>query len=264
MSQEEWLAAHGRWRERRQAELHGPDSWLGLVGLFWLEPGRNAVGSDEAAAVCLPAGPAHLGDLIWTDDLVTWHPAVGDCRQLASDRDGPPTVIEQGSLAFFVVDREGRLAVRVRDRDWASRQTFAGVDCFAFDPAWRIEADWQALEPPLRLEVPNVSGDLKEVEVAWQASFTVAGEAVTLLPVSVSEQEVFFVFRDRSSGRDTYGAGRFLKAKPAVAGRIVLDFNRAFNPPCAFTPFATCPLPPPENWLPFAVPAGEKKPADGK
>lgn len=118
------------------------------------------------------------------------------------------------------------------------------------------------------MTVPNVSGDLTTVMVAHQAVFEMDGKLVTLLPVSVSDKEVFFVFRDHSSGRATYGAGRFLKAPaptretsagPAVDGKIYLDFNFACNPPCAFTPFATCPLPPPENWLPFAVPAGEKK-----
>ena len=130
---------------------------------------------------------------------------------------------------------------------------------YDYDPAWVIDADWQVLAQPLVIEVPNLAGDLKPVAVTHQAVFEVAGERVTLLPMSVSEQEVFFVFRDRSSGRETYGAGRFLKAVPPVGGRIRLDFNFAFNPPCAFTAFATCPLPPPENWLPFTVPAGERK-----
>ena len=109
------------------------------------------------------------------------------------------------------------------------------------------------------MEVPNVTGELKAVSVTGKAIFTVDGQKVELLPMSISEREVFFVFRDRTSGRESYGAGRFLKAEPPANGKIYLDFNRAFNPPCAFTAFATCPLPPPENWLPFAVPAGEKK-----
>ena len=119
------------------------------------------------------------------------------------------------------------------------------------------------LGPPLTLEVPNISGDLALVVVDHRAAFSVAGERVTLLPVSAAERETFFVFRDRSSGRETYGAGSFLRAPGTSDGRIELDFNFAFNPPCAFTPLATCPLPPPENWLPFAVPAGEKKWVEG-
>lgn len=262
MTDDDLRMAHARWRERRLAELMGPDSWLGLIGLHWLEPGCNRVGSGGDASVRLPAGPAHLGDLLWAGDKVFWQPLGAASRELASDRLGEPTQVECGNLVFFIVDRDGRLAARVRDRDWAANSPFAGVECFPFDTAWRIEAAWQALEPSVRMEVPNVSGDLKEVEVRWQAVFTVGEQRVALLPMSVSDDDVFFVFRDRSSGRETYGAGRFLKARPPVDGRIVLDFNRAYNPPCAFTPFATCPLPPPENWLPLAITAGEMKPAN--
>lgn len=247
------------WRAKRLAELAGPDSWLGLIGLFWLEPGSNRVGSGDDAVVRLPGGPAHLGDLQWQDGKVIWQPLGGEARELQTDLAGQPTVVEFQNWAFFPVDREGRVAARLRDRNWAAAQPFKGPDYFDFDPAWQIEADWQALSPPLRMEVPNVSGELKMVDVAYQAQFEVDGQRVALLPMSLGERDVFFVFRDRTSGKDTYGAGRFLKARPPVDGKIRLDFNRAFNPPCAFTPFATCPLPPPENWLPFAVPAGERK-----
>jgi hypothetical protein len=251
--------SHERWQAARQSELAGPESWRGLIGLYWLEPGRNAVGCTPGAAVELPAGPPHLGDLLWEDGQVSWQADGGVPRCLATDRDGKPDTIDHENLSFFIVDRDGRLAVRLRDRDWASHAPAAPIECFPYDPSWRIEAAWQALDPPLTMEVPNVSGDLKTVQVEQQAVFAVAGVSVTLLPVSVASDGVFFVFRDRSSGRETYGAGRFLKVPVAVDGRITLDFNFAYNPPCAFTAFATCPLPPPENWLPFAVPAGEKK-----
>jgi len=246
------------WQARRYAELSSPDSWLGLVGLFWLQHGANRVGSAPDATVVLPGGPAFLGDLRWEDGVVLWQPADGSGREMQTDEQGQPTVIEHENLAFFVVDREGQLAVRIRDRRWADKTAFVALDNFAFDPAWQIVAEWQAIDPPLLMEVPNVSGDLKMVSVAHRAVFEHEGQTVSLLPMSVGRDEVFFVFRDRSSGRETYGAGRFLKTPTAVDGRIALDFNRAYNPPCAFTPFATCPLPPPENWLPFAVPAGEK------
>jgi uncharacterized protein len=250
------------WRQARQRELAGPDSWLGLIGLFWLENGRNSVGSAPASTVLLPTGPAHLGDIEWTASGIFWQPAGKDAIELKTDQAGQPTVIEHEHLAFFIVEREGRLAVRLRDRQWAARRPFAGLDCFAFDPAWCVEALWQPLSPPLHMEVPNVAGDLKSVEVAWRAVFSVDGQEFGLLPMAVGEDEVFFIFRDQTSGRQSYGAGRFLKAGPALDGRILLDFNRATNPPCAFTSFATCPLPPPENWLPFAVMAGEMKPPD--
>lgn len=247
------------WQSARQAELRSPGSWLGLVGLFWLQPGSNSVGSAADAAVRLPSGPDGFGALHWQGDEVWWQPEGGEALHLQTDRDGAPTVVTCDSLAFFVVEREGQLAVRVRDRAWAQGRKPVVLDYFAADPAWRIEAEWQAIEPPLQMEVPNVSGELKQVAVAHRAVFSLGGQEVALLPMAVADDEVFFVFRDRTSGKETYGAGRFLKTGPARDGRIVLDFNRAYNPPCAFTPFATCPLPPAENWLPFAVPAGERK-----
>lgn len=261
-AQDDWA----EWRAARAASLAAPDSWLGLVGLYWLEPGSNAVGADPAATVVLPAGPALLGHLDCVGGTVTWRPLAGAAMALATDAGGEPTPVSHGALAFFVIERDGRLAVRVRDLDWAAKRPrpFPGVDCFAYDPAWRIEADWKPLDPPRTMDVPNVSGDLKTVRVEWQAVFLVGATEVALLPMSVAETDagrgVFFVFRDAGSGRQSYGAGRFLNAGAPAGGRLVLDFNRAYNPPCAFTPFATCPLPPPENWLPFPVEAGERKP----
>lgn len=248
-----------KWQARRIAELSAPESWFGLVGLHWLQPGLNPVGGAADAAVVLPGAPDYMGYLRWAGGVVEWVPAKGAALELQTDLRGKPTVIEHGELSFFVVDREGQLAVRVRDRGWSAKMRFAGLDYFPFAPEWQIAALWQAIDPPLCMEVPNVSGDLKTVNVTHRAVFAVAGEEVSLLPMAVGADEVFFVFRDRTSGKESYGAGRFLKTGAPVDGRITLDFNRAYNPPCAFTPFATCPLPPPENWLPFAVLAGEMK-----
>lgn len=248
-----------RWQASRNAELGSPTSWLGLVGLFWLAPGLNSVGSAAGATVVLGKGPALLGNLLWEDGRVLWQPADGPESVLETDLHGAPTVVDFENLSFFVVDRDGQLAVRIRDRDWAATTDFGGLEYFPHDPTWRIAAEWQAIDPPLQMEVPNVSGDLKAVEVSRRAVFEVGGQAVTLLPMAVGADEAFFVFRDRTSGKETYGAGRFLKVPLHGEEWITLDFNFAYNPPCAFTPFATCPLPPPENWLPFAVPVGEKK-----
>lgn len=247
------------WQAQRRADLGAPDSWLGMAGLFWLQPGKNRVGCGEECVVCLPEGPPYLGDLIWLGSHLFWQPADGEACEIQTDLFGAPSLIDHHNWSFFVVDREGRLAARLRDREWAAKRSVAELSYFPFDPAWVIDADWETLSPSLYMEVPNVSGELKMVEVGHRAVFSVNGEPASLLPMSVGDNEVFFVFRDRTSGKETYGAGRFLKAMPAVNGKIRLDFNRAFNPPCAFTPFATCPLPPPENWLSFAVPAGERK-----
>ena len=247
------------WRSARHAELNSADSWLGLVGLHWLETGGNRVGSADDCRVRLPGGPAFLGELRWDGTKLLWQPLGGEVSPLASDRDGAPTVVVYENWSFFPVDRDGRIAIRVRDRAWAAGRPAADVDCFPYDPAWSLDADWQPLLPSRVMTVPNVAGELKTVVVTHRAVFKVGGVELELLPMSVGEQAVFFVFRDRTSGRETYGAGRFLEVPLPVAGRLRLDFNFAFNPPCAFTPFATCPLPPPENWLPLAVPVGEMK-----
>ena len=252
------LLAHEQWREKRLQSLQAPDSWLGLIGLFWLEEGDNTVGAASESTVQLPSGPARLGVLRWQEGAVRWLPTEGCVQTLATDASGTPDIVTHASLAFFVIEREGRLAVRVRDLDWATKQPFAGIELFPYNAGWCIEADWKPLAPPLTIAVPNVSGDLKPVQIAWQAAFKVGAVEVTLLPMSVSDNGVFFVFRDATSGWLSYGAGRFLNTAPPSGGRTVLDFNFSYSPPCAFTPFATCPLQPPENWLRFAVEAGEK------
>ncbi len=249
-----------QWQQQRQAELAGPDSWLGMTGLFWLEEGVNSVGSAAGSRVLLGEEPPHLGDLLWQDGKVLWQPCDGEAVELQTDIKGQPSTVDHKNWSFFVVDRDQRLAARLRNRDWAASRPFSGLEFFPAAAAWHIVADWEALAEPLGMEVPNVSGELKSVMVTHQAAFEHAGRRVNLLPMSVGENEVFFIFRDRTSGKESYGAGRFLKVPPAVDGKITLDFNFAYNPPCAFTPFALCPLPPPENWLSFAVTAGEKKP----
>ena len=185
------------WRQARHDELTAPDSWLGLVGLFWLEPGLNTVGSGADVAIRLPSGPARAGVLRWEEGRVFWQTDHAPAVELKTDSSGQPDTVDIENLTFFVVDRDGRLAVRLRDREWSIRSTFRGLDYYSYDPAWRVEADWQLLVPPLRMEVPNMSGEIKQVDVTHQAVFTVAGQAVTLLPMSIGDKEVFFVFRDR-------------------------------------------------------------------
>lgn len=264
------------WRQARHDELAGPDSWLGLAGLYWLEPGRNAVGGT--ASVSLPGAPPLLGEIRLEDGRLQWQSAAGDELlvdelavatpsdvagkflqiDLQSDGAGSPTVLGWRDLRWHVIERDGRFAVRVRNRGWARERAFAGLDVFPFAPEWQVEASWQVPATPRTMEVPTVSGDLKLVNVTHAAVFEHAGTTVELLPLSVDQDTVFFVFRDSTSGRSTYGGGRFLRAAPAQRGRISLDFNRCYNPPCAFSPFATCPLPPPENWLAFPIEAGER------
>lgn len=273
------LIAWQAWCDARRKALAAPDSWLGLAGLFWLDPGANDIGSAAGCAVRLSVGPARLGAIDYQpgdEPRLAWHPA-GDAGVevsgsvsggsgavlLQSDAGGAPSVLAFGELRFFVIERDGRFAVRVKDLGWAGRTPFGGLEYFAFDPAWVIDASWEELPSPRSIDVPSMTGELKPVTLTHRAAFVHEGRTVSLLPLSVGDAGAFFVFRDASSGKATYGGGRFMNSAPPAGGRIRLDFNRAYNPPCAFSPFATCPLPPAENWLRFAIAAGETKYAAG-
>jgi hypothetical protein len=183
--------------------------------------------------------------------------------------DAAPTTVRFGHASFYVIERDGRKALRVKDADAEARRDFSGIDYFPIDPSWRIEADWVPFVPAHDLQIGSVIGTIDTVKVPGKAVFHRDGHTLELLPYQEEPGgELFFVLADRTSGKQTYGAARFLYAAlPADGldkpGKVVLDFNQAYNPPCAFTPFATCPLAPPENRLDVAVTAGEKKYAGG-
>ncbi len=267
-----------QWRAARVARLTAPDGWLSLIGLDWLHPGANRVGSADDNDIVLKAGPAHLGTVtLAADGKVS---AVFDrdsgatidgkaVREAALVDDvhagtGNPTTVVFGHASFYVIDRDGRMGLRVKDSDARARRDFHGIDYFPIDHSWRIEADWVPFNPPHDLQMGSVIGTIDTVKVPGKAVFHRDGHTFALLPFQEEPGgELFFVMADRTSGKETYGASRFLYAAlPAGGldkpGKLVLDFNKAYNPPCAFTPFATCPLAPPENRLDLAVTAGEK------
>ncbi|MBP6864084.1 MAG: DUF1684 domain-containing protein [Candidatus Didemnitutus sp.] len=262
------------WRADRVARLTAPDSWLSLIGLHWLEAGENTVGSAETNRLRLAAGPAQLGRVLVaaegtvhfvpapgveaTADGVRIDPAAADGVAL-DYRGARPTLVRSGTLSFLVIQRGEKLGLRVRDSESPRRRNFVGIDYFPADPAWRIEADWVPFAPPREIPITNILGQTSSGKMPGQAVFTHEGRTFTLLPVGESADEtLFFIISDATSGDETYGAARFVYAAPPKDGKIILDFNRAQNPPCAFTPFATCPLPPKENRLPIRITAGEK------
>jgi uncharacterized protein len=260
------------WRAQRIARLTAPDGWLSLVGLHWLEPGPNTLGSAADNAIVLAKAPAHLGSIEWRADeslvlqLAADSGALIDDEAksratLRDDREPNPTRVSFGNVNFVAIDRGGRKALRVRDADAATRTRFNGIESFAVDPAWRIVADWIPFDPPQMLETANVIGQMERYPVPGKAVFERDGRRHELLPVIEvpGDEQLFLIFADGTSGRETYGAARFLYADPPREGKIVLDFNKAYNPPCAFTAFATCPLAPPENRLDLRVTAGERK-----
>jgi len=258
------------WRTERVQRLTTPDGWLTLIGLHFLQTGDNTVGTAADNSIVLAKGPAHLGTVkLGTDDRVNIALTPGsDARvngrsvlaaELFSGGDVKPTTVAFGTASFFVIERGGKKALRVKDSEAERRTHFLDIDYFLIDPAWRIEASWVPFEQPREIPIANVLGQVSPAIVTGKAVFEHEGKKFELLPIEDEPGgSLFFVIADATSGKETYGAARFLYADAPVDGKVVLDFNRAQNPPCAFTPFATCPLPPKENKLPFAVTAGEK------
>lgn len=260
------------WHAQRVARLTAPDGWLALAGLFWLHEGENRVGSAQGNDLVFPAGaPAHLGVLVRRGRVVELRPAAGagltDAKghplgviELASDKNGEATKVRAGSLVFFVIERSGRVGVRLRDEDSPARKTFAGIERYPVSPVWRIEARLEPYVPRRELPVTTVIGTVEPSPSPGALVFAIGGVTYRLDAVDeAGTDDLFVIFGDKTNGRETYGAGRFVYApRPGPDGKTVLDFNKAYNPPCAFTPFATCPLPPPQNRLPVRVEAGEK------
>jgi uncharacterized protein (DUF1684 family) len=264
-----------QWHAGRVERLTAADGWLSLIGLEWLKPGANRVGSAADNDIVLTAGPAHLGVVTLATDgsmrivldqdshatidgkAVSEAVLVDDAHATA---DAAPTKVAFGTASFYVIDRDGRKGLRVKDSEAPSRKHFLGIDSFPIDPSWRIEANWVPAQPGETLEMGSVIGTIDKYPVPGKLEFTRDGKHFELLPVieEPGDTQYFIVFADRTSGKETYGAARFLYIDPPKDGKVVLDFNKAYNPPCAFTGFATCPLAPPENRLDLRVTAGEK------
>lgn len=261
------------WRARRLAGLKRPDGWLSLVGLFWLEEGDNRFGSDpKGNRIVFPEGtaPKTLGSLVLSRGTVTLHADSGanlksdgkpvSTTTLKTDADGEPTVLEHGRIRFYVIQRGARLGVRVKDTGSAALAAFHGIESYPIDYRWRFDARFDAYDPPRALPVPNILGTVDNEKSPGAVVFNVGGKEYRLDAVQeAGSDQLFLIFGDQTNGRETYGGGRFLyAAMPDKDGRVVVDFNKAYNPPCVFTPYATCPLPPPRNRLPIRIEAGEK------
>lgn len=275
MTEQTFEAELAAWHARRLETLTAPDGWLAVIGLLWIEPGEWRFGSAPDSDFVIEKLPAHAGTIRLEEDghaSVLLNEGAGGTidghttRQAAlADDSNPkiaPTRVAFGPVSFHLIDREGKKALRVRDSESDIRLGFTGIDRFPAAPAFRFEARWLPVEPPRPFTVDSVVGIASEIAVKRKAVFTHEGQDYTLWPTHGGETAPMFVFRDLTSGKETYGASRFLFGSflPDKPDMIVLDFNRAINPPCAFTPAATCPLPPEENRLPFAVTAGERKP----
>lgn len=266
-----YVAEIDAWHAARVKRLHSNTGWLTLVGLHDLDKARvNPVGSAPDALVQLiDKAPTRVGDLAFADGRWTFtavpaaHVTLADSAAtpvttmtVATDREGPPTVFSCGSLLFYVIEREDLCFVRVKDREAEVLKTFTGIDRFPVDAKWRVTA---RLEPgEAMVKVPNKLGQLTDTPSPGVLVFQLEGRTFRLTPTGNPGEELSIIFGDATNTHETYGGGRFLDTDvPAPDGTVVLDFNKAYNPPCVFTPYATCPLPGARNTLDLPVTAGE-------
>jgi uncharacterized protein (DUF1684 family) len=261
-----------KWRAERVQELTSDTGWLTLVGLFWLSPGKNTFGRASSNTLVLdhPNLADTAGTFVLNGDKVTFiaKPGSGITRggqpvstiDLVSDAKESPTVLSSGPLRFFIIERAGKFAVRVRDTASVRRREFRGLQYFPVSTDWVLQARFEPYEPHRTIRIVNILGMEEDMDSPGAVVFTRNGQEIRLDAVldGAGATDLFIMFADGTSGHDTYGAGRFLHVPFATNGQTTLDFNEAYNPPCAFNHFATCPLPPFQNRMTLKVTAGEK------
>jgi len=243
------------WRQARAASLTADGGWLTVAGLFWLHPGQNHYGTDRSSDIVLPDGPARAGAFLFDGHrvVVTRGASTQELKPDSSD------VVKVGRLSLFVIQRGDKFGIRVKDPESQYRRQFHGLEYFPASEAYRVTARW--VDAPKKIPILNVLGQTEPSDCPGYAEFQLNGKQFRLYPIleTPGAKELFYIFKDETSGKETYAAGRFLYSDLPKDGRVVLDFNKAYNPPCSFTPYATCPLPPAENRLPVRIEAGEKK-----
>lgn len=245
------------WRQEHETRLKADDGWLSVAGLWWLREGQNVLGEDEALR--------RLGVFEFQSGKAVFRAAPGarvtaggkpvSVIEMQADVPGPPTLLASGDLTLLLIRRGDRFGIRLKDKNSELRKEFRGLRWFPPQESYRVSARWVAFPAPRPLPIVNILGITEPQPSPGYAVFTLEGREHRLQPV-LEGSRLFFIFRDRTSGKDTYPAGRFLYAEPD-GDRVLLDFNKAENPPCAFNPYTTCPLPPRQNQLPIAIEAGE-------
>jgi uncharacterized protein (DUF1684 family) len=274
----EYRAQISEWRARRVERLQAEDGWLTVVGLHWLRQGVNRFGSDPSIEVVLDApgippiaGTLELGEQgvvarTASEAGVTINGEPFIESTVTSDAQGRPDVFGLGRLSFYLIERSGKLAARVKDPESDARRSFGGIEYFEIDERYRVTATLEAYEELREVEIPTITGDPAVMLAPGLLRFELDDHTLTLEPYvgSPEDDSYFLVFRDRTSGVTSYGGGRFLVADAVDQdGTTTIDFNYAYSPPCAFTAFATCPLPTPQNSLTVPIEAGEKFTAEG-
>lgn len=278
----DWQREIAAWREQHATELQKPDGWLALAGLEWLDPGENSFGSAADNKIHMPASaPAHLGVLHLDADKVTLAPPAGGFPQgflvdakpaqpqtlhVDPDHDKNDPRMTVGTLNFYAIKRGERFALRIKDAKSAALTGFHGLKWYPPNAHYRVKAHWIPYTPQKTFTIATLIGTSYPAQIPGSAEFTLGSKTYRLDPIleDPAVQKLFFVLRDTTSTTKTYGACRFLYTGfpdhgVDHPGDLVLDFNRLENPPCAYTPFATCPLPPKQNRLLIPLPVGEQR-----
>jgi uncharacterized protein len=261
-----------QWRAKRLTNLKSDTGWLTLAGLFWLKDGENTFG--RAASNTLRLDNAALaptaGSFVKSGSTVRFVARTGggvthegkpvSALELVPDSQGEPTVLESGPLSFYVIERIGRYGIRLRDKNNPHRTNFHGLEYFPISTDWVFDARFEPYEPHRKIKITNILGMEEDMDSPGALVFTKNAHEYRLDAVleEPDAKELFVMFADATSGKETYGAGRFMYLELPEKSRVRVDFNKAYNPPCAFNDFATCPLPPFQNRLALRVDAGEK------
>jgi uncharacterized protein (DUF1684 family) len=262
-----YRASVAKWRQDYETSLKAEDGWLSVSGLFWLHEGENQFGSDPLNDIVLPSSvPAHAGTFVYAAGKTTLHANSAANITLNGKKiedaelhpDVPSDRVRLGDLTLYVHASGTRHAIRVKDKNSKIRKDFTGLSWFPVDESYRVTAKFVPYTPAKQVKIQTVMGDFDNDSIAGYVVFSLHGKEYRLDAEQDKNMELSFVFRDLTSGKLTYPAARFLDAEAPKNGMVVLDFNQAYNPPCAYNPYTTCPIPAPENRLRVEIPAGEK------
>lgn len=259
-----------KWRNDHETKLKGESSWFSLAGLFWLKEGVNTIGRGTNFDIQLTENfkAEKFGEILFQNGVATLKvekgvEAINEGKQiseiiLTSDENSKPITIQTGSQSFYVIKREDRFGIRLKDKNNKARLDFKGLHWFPIDAKYQVTATFEPFSEPKEILIPNMLGGSYKMKSEGILKFKLLGKNYSLQPVE-EDGKYFIIFRDLTSKKDTYGVGRFLYAEKSKDNNVILDFNKAENPPCAYTEFATCPIPPQQNRLQLAIKAGEKR-----
>lgn len=271
---EAYRAEVKQWQQKRNAYQVSEEGWVNLAGLFWLKDGINTVGSGKSNDFIFPEGkiPERAGFFLLKQGVVTLEGTEGltflingkpETSRIVYHPDSSRSVMEYGSLRWFIIKRDDKIGIRLRDLDHPHLKEFKSIDYFEMDTAWRLKGRVEWADSSRTIEITNVLGQTLQQRSVGTLVFAWKGNEYRLDALDEGGDEFFVIFGDETNARETYGAGRYMYVPlPEDDNTVIIDFNKAYNPPCAFTEFATCPLPPKQNILPFAIPVGEKNYGD--